>query len=177
MGTEWDTLLHCVERWGQLVVAHMNPCFFASQWDNSTGTVSYCVSAGKAWNSQLDYAHRVASQPWSTTIRAWLFCINSMECSSGHIICKDMTPGQRVMRKEQNNRGLGLFIGRANINSIKITTSERYECLKGTSTNERVNCFSWCRQTLVGERLELNTRRKFLWLDYRISCMQISPSQ
>lgn len=68
------------------------------------------------------------------------------------------------MRKEQNNRGLGLFIDKANINSIKIMTSERYthECLKGRSINERVNCFSWCRQTLVGERLKLNTRKKFL---------------
>lgn len=75
-----------------------------------------------------------------------------------------MSPDQRVMRKEQNIKGLGLFIDRASINTIKIMTRERYtyEHLKGTNINEGVNCFSQCRQMLVGERLELHPRKEFL---------------
>lgn len=75
-----------------------------------------------------------------------------------------MSADQRVMRKEQNNKGLGLFIDRAKHNSIKIMTRERYtyECLKGTNINEGVNCFSCCRQTLVGEMLELHPRKELL---------------
>lgn len=68
------------------------------------------------------------------------------------------------MRKEQNNKGLGSFIDGASINSVKIMSRERYtyECLKGTNISEGVNCFSQCRQTRVGERLELHPRKEFL---------------
>lgn len=161
------------------MVTHMNPHYFASQWDNSTCTGSYRVSADKVRSSQLDYAPPIMSQPGKLTVTAWLISINFADYHSGHIICKNMSPDQRVMRKEQNNKGLGLFIERANINSIKITTRERYTygCLKGTNINKGVNCLSQCRQTLVGERLELQPWKEFLCLDYHINCIQTAPSQ
>lgn len=85
-----------------------------------------------------------------------------------------MSPDQRVIGKEQNNKAFGLFIDRANIISTKIMTRERYtyKCLKSTIANEEIKCVSWCKQTLVGERLEIYPRKMFLLLDYCINCIK-----
>lgn len=74
-----------------------------------------------------------------------------------------MSLDQRIIGKEQNNKVFCLFIDRANI-STKIMTRERYtyKCLKSTIANEGVKCVSWCKQTLVGERLEVYPRKEFV---------------